>query len=505
MRASNGNEDLMTTKQSGRGCVRVLVMAAVMTVASAALQAGAETITWTNTAGGNWDTSSLNWTNSAGVSTNFTDDGTVDAIFNKTNGGTITISPNMSPASVTVSAASGTYTFSNGAIDSGTLTKSGGGILSILETCLNTFTGRTVIAGGQLTFATNVYAGVAGPLGAPTGADATVDMYPGTTLQCYPPDVPNRNKYVYFDRTINLAGTGSGTITLKNRSNNHWASFTNITGTGTGPRTLQLSPNGDNGRISINGAISDTSDDKVSLSVTFTSQSGTGNTRLDLNGTNTFSGPIATTGGSGKTYFFNIYGSGSLGNGAYTNTILINTGVILDYGSSRTQVLSGAISGAGTFKASGPGVVKLTGSSNSVGNVTLASNGTLQVGPRSGSAVLNVAGSIDVASGVTNSTLALDITGGEVRVNVTNSLVYAGTHTTYLKIIGGGQATPVITYGGTMTNFDYVVYNGSTSTWADAQVTGALRGHGGPTQLRIDGNNVYIDPLPPSGTVLIIK
>jgi hypothetical protein len=115
----------------------------------------------------------------------------------------------------------------------------------------------------------------------------------------------------------------------------------------------------------------------------------------------------------------------------------------------------------------------------------------LQVGPRSGSAVLNVAGNINVASGVTNSTLALDITGGNVRVNVASNLVYAGTHTTYLKITGGGQATPIISYGGTVTNFDYVVYNNNTHTWAAAQVAGALSGYGGKTQLRIDGSNVY--------------
>ena len=75
--------------------------------------------------GGNWDTTTANWT---GDSTTFTDDGTVNVIFDKTNGGTITISAGMSPLSTTVSAASGTYTFSGGPIDgSGSLTKSGGG------------------------------------------------------------------------------------------------------------------------------------------------------------------------------------------------------------------------------------------------------------------------------------------------------------------------------------------------------------------------------------------
>jgi autotransporter-associated beta strand protein len=102
-------------------------------------------ITWNVAGGGNWDTTTANWT---GDSTTFTDDGTVNVIFDKTNGGTITISANMTPASTTVSAASGTYTFSGGPIDSGSLTKSGGGTLVLSSA--NTFTGATNISGGTL-------------------------------------------------------------------------------------------------------------------------------------------------------------------------------------------------------------------------------------------------------------------------------------------------------------------------------------------------------------------
>ena len=99
-------------------------------------------ITWNPTTGGNWNTSTANWT---GDSATFTDNNTVNVIFDKTGGGTITISADMSPLSTTVSAASGTYIFSGGPIDSGTLTKSGAGILTLAGA--NSFSGVTLSVG----------------------------------------------------------------------------------------------------------------------------------------------------------------------------------------------------------------------------------------------------------------------------------------------------------------------------------------------------------------------
>jgi hypothetical protein len=69
--------------------------------------ASGDTLFW-STNSGVWDTSTLNWTNAAGVATNLTDGGIDHVVFSNTNGGTISVSPNMNPASITNSATAGT-------------------------------------------------------------------------------------------------------------------------------------------------------------------------------------------------------------------------------------------------------------------------------------------------------------------------------------------------------------------------------------------------------------
>lgn len=118
------------------------LLAAATAALLVAHSAQAADITWDPPTGGNWNISEANW---AGDSTTFADDGTVNVTFDKTNGGTITIDPDMSPLSTTVSAASGTYIFSGGPIDSGTLLKSGNGLLSLSSP--NSFSGVTLNSG----------------------------------------------------------------------------------------------------------------------------------------------------------------------------------------------------------------------------------------------------------------------------------------------------------------------------------------------------------------------
>lgn len=105
------------------------------------------TLVWNIAAGGNWDETTSNWAGqSSGLSTPFFEG--VDVIFNKPEGGTILISPDISPVATTVSAPSGTYTFTGGPIASGSLTKDGGGTLRIEAN--STFDGGTTINGGTL-------------------------------------------------------------------------------------------------------------------------------------------------------------------------------------------------------------------------------------------------------------------------------------------------------------------------------------------------------------------
>jgi hypothetical protein len=140
----------------------------------------------------------------------------------------------------------------------------------------------------------------------------------------------------------------------------------------------------------------------------------------------------------------------------------------------------------------GPGTWTLTGTNYFGGNSGFANSfyarngGDWQIGDGSTFAKVTVRINADFASG---SDLTMDLTGGAQMVVYTNLIAGTGRD---LRIIGEGQVEPIITYGGTLTAFENVIYNGVTSTWAAAQVTDGL---GGITQMRIVSGSIYIDPL----------
>ncbi len=111
----------------------------------------ANALVWNVAGGGAWDLATSNWNllpgNTPTTFANFD-----EVTFNNAAGGTIAITPGMSQLSTTVSAASGTYTFSGGPLAGmGSLTKDGNGQLTITGTAANhTFSGGTVINSGKL-------------------------------------------------------------------------------------------------------------------------------------------------------------------------------------------------------------------------------------------------------------------------------------------------------------------------------------------------------------------
>jgi fibronectin-binding autotransporter adhesin len=180
-----------------------LPLAIALAAVLATQSARAAALTWNLATGGDWDTITANW---AEAPNTFTDAGVDEVTFNNTAGGTITIAPDMSPLSTTVNASSGTYIFSGGPIDSGTLTKSGAGILTLAGA--NSFSGVTLSA-GQL----NINDAGALGTGMFTISGGTLDSTAGSgvALSTVTPQAWNGNFIWNATKNLNL---GTGTVTF---------------------------------------------------------------------------------------------------------------------------------------------------------------------------------------------------------------------------------------------------------------------------------------------------
>ena len=103
---------------------------AIDNLSFSAAASSAANLTWNLTTAGTWNTANANWTAGSGAVA-YTDED--NATFSNTSGGAVTLSGTLTPGTVTVSAASGTYTFTGATASdkiSGTtsLAKSGAGL-----------------------------------------------------------------------------------------------------------------------------------------------------------------------------------------------------------------------------------------------------------------------------------------------------------------------------------------------------------------------------------------
>jgi autotransporter-associated beta strand protein len=440
------------------------------------------TVIWNVAGNGAWDTSTPNWIGqSFGFSMSFS--AGLAVIFDNAAGGTITVSPNMAPGSTTVGATAGDYTFSGGAIaGSGSLTMSGVGTLTL--GAANTYTGKTIVQAGTLQLGIPfTSAGVAGPLGAPTGTNATIDLYSGTTFQTALALLANSTT----DRAINLAGIDSGIVSIKVNGNDAVFTFGAVTATGTGAKTLALytgaQGNGDRESLVFKGAISDSSDSSpTSLEVTFRTQT-LAPSFVSLSGTNTFTGPITLvkdpsvlTGylviGGVRTTLINTPGSGTLGNGNYPGTIALDLDTILEYDSSAAQILSGAITpgalGSGAVTKTGSGLLTLAGLNSYTGNTTVSA-GTLVLADTGGLTfvVTDAANNKITGPGAAtlNGSITIDTTAVTVPVGSWN-LVDTATKSF-------GATFSVAGFTGPDANHVWKLENGS-QIWTFDQATGKL-------------------------------
>lgn len=195
-------------------------------------------LTWTGGAVGNaWDLlTSSNWLN--GVTRDQFAPGDVVRFDNSglTNP-SVTLSGDLNCAAIVVDATN-TYTFtgSGGIIGSATLTKTNSGTL-ILNGVNNTFTGRTILAGGTLAVQELDAIGLPSPLGNPPGGSTNLILSGSPTLRVLGES--------YTDRGMTL-NTGTNTVEIFNAADQLTIAGV-IAGSGalqkTGPGTLAVSAN----------------------------------------------------------------------------------------------------------------------------------------------------------------------------------------------------------------------------------------------------------------------
>jgi autotransporter-associated beta strand protein len=271
----------------------------------------------------------------------------------------------------------------------------GTGILNM--TGVSTYTGRTQVTAGTLTFDSVGNVGAASSsLGAPaTAAAGTIGLGSGTnaaTLQYVGAAATTT------DRVVDLAGT-TGAVTLSNTGAGAITLTSNLTASGAGAKTLTL--DGTNtGANTIAGVIPNNS----AVNTTSLTKAGAGT--WVLTGANTYTGPTTVSAGT-----LALSGSGSF---AASPTVTVGTAA----GSTATLQVTG-----------------LTGGANfSAGAFTLAAGQTL-----AGHGTVNATG---VGLRVPAGTTVAPGTGASGTLAVTGSGVLGGTYAFDLTTAGTGAATP---------------------------------------------------------------
>jgi fibronectin-binding autotransporter adhesin len=222
--------------------------------------------------------------------------------------------------------------------------------------------------------------------------------------------------------------------------------------------TVQETFNTASGNILLSGPVSDTGTGLIQ----------TGTNTLTLTGTNTFTGPIGGIAGT-----LTVGGLGTLGSGAYANSILDNG--TFNYTSASNQTITGNITGTGGLTLNGaPGTVLTLGSG---GVSTLYYRGATVV--NGGTLMLDFENNGTAAWGLaSNSSLTVN-NGGTVQVVVDNDLegsaAAVGTGPIFVNV--GGVITGTATADGGAGN--------------SSHVRGVLTLNGGTLAMNGTGNLAY--------------
>jgi fibronectin-binding autotransporter adhesin len=345
----------------------------LMLTVNSALSGGggpvAKDLTWNVAGSGSWDSTTSNWTTGTG-STTFTNADTVG--FGNTAGGTITVDAGgVQPGSTTISAASGTYTFTGGAIGgTGAVTKSGAGVAVL--SAANTYSGGTTINSGVLEAASNA------ALGATTGGIT----FGGGTLRAAGTIDGNRTV------TVNAGG---GTIDTNGNS----VTVGGIGGTGSitkaGAGTLTSTGFSAGGLNVSAGTL------RINAAATTQLQAGTLDGVLELGGAQRFNLGSGTLGGTGTIRLLDslagLHTTGSGVNAVISSNVELNPGNASDFvslihaSSGNTIAVNRPISGNAAVQFSvgsngGAGITTLNAQSTYSGGtfLNMAASGVLRMG-----------------------------------------------------------------------------------------------------------------------------
>ena len=289
-------------------------------------------LVWNLAGGGAWDLSSVNWRGqNSGVTSIFYN--SKNAIFNNVAGGSVTLASGIAPASTTVSAASGSYSFSGSLGGTGALIKSNGGVLNLDSP--NTYTGGTVINAGVVACSLSNPS----PLGA--AGSVNVSVQSGATLSL------NRNQF-----TGVLTLNGGKIATGNGWGDDAWNGSIILNTTST------VDVGGTDGRFLMNAVVSGPGG-LIKLGPT--------SRPTPLNGANTFTGPVSVQAGALEVSSLNrIVGGTATSNLGAPTTVLGGTISLGAGGSGGTLVYSGT--GETTDR-----VIKLAGTTASA---TIVQSGT---------------------------------------------------------------------------------------------------------------------------------
>jgi fibronectin-binding autotransporter adhesin len=430
--------------------------------------------TWTGGTSGFWDTStSGNWQQS-GNSVNWQNN--VLTLFDDSASGNpnIAITGDLQPASVTVnnSAIAYSITSSSGNIidGSGGLTKLNNGTLT-LSGGVNNYTGVTTVGGGNLVVNTLANGGAVSDIGS-SGNSATNLVLNGGTLQ-YVGAAAN------IDRQFSL-GTSGGTLDASGAGALALTSTKSVNLSGSGAHALSLQGNlADTNTLSAN--LGDSS------AATTLTKNGLGT--WILLGTNTYTG--VTTIHNGVLQIGNGGGSGTIGSGAIVNN------ASLDFNTTGTNTVNGAISGSGSVTNDGTGTLILA-NNNSYSGATVNNVGTLQIGNGGGAGSLT--GGLNLINNglvIFNSTANSFYNGSGIH-GTGNVIIARGT----VKAVGGNDYTgwTQINSGATFTPDDNNTGNAAILATSVITNNGTLRLEGYTTRNPMYANIVGSGKVQVGGT-----